>query len=95
MVLVFYALQTLLVFPGSSGRGNAAAQVAAPAGAELISLTTPDGQQVKALFGPVPATSADELRPTILYFYGNGMSLSACVDQFEAFRRLGAERARS
>ncbi len=92
IVTVFYFLQTRLVFPGSWTHRGAAVRVIAPAGAELISLTTPDGQQVKALFGPaLPAsTNSAEVRPTILYFYGNGMSLAACVDQFEAFRRLGA-----
>jgi uncharacterized protein len=94
IVLVFYLLQTTLVFPGSWGQGSAAAKVNVPNDAELISLTTPDGQQVKALFGaalPASVTSAAQTRrPTILYFYGNGMSLSACVDQFQAFRRLGA-----
>jgi uncharacterized protein len=93
IVLVFYALQTMLVFPGSWGQGSAGAQVIAPAGTELISLTTPDGQQIKALFGPAlasPGAPTGKSRPTILYFYGNGMSLAACVDQAQAFRRLGA-----
>jgi len=92
VVLVFYFLQTLLVFPGSWGQGSPGAQVNVPHDAELISLTTPDGQQVKALFGTALAgqsAPASKSRPTILYFYGNGMSLSACVDQFQAFRRLG------
>jgi len=94
LVLVFYFLQTSLVFPGSWGQGRPDAQFDVPAGAELISLTTPDGPQVKALFGPAlpaPGASANQARrPTILYFYGNGMELSACVEQFQAFRRLGA-----
>jgi fermentation-respiration switch protein FrsA (DUF1100 family) len=93
LVTVFYFLQTALIFPGSWGQGSANANVIVPHDAELISLTTPDGQQIKALFGTAlpaaNASAANARRPTILYFYGNGMSLSACVNQFDAFRRLG------
>ncbi|HEX4147657.1 MAG TPA: alpha/beta fold hydrolase, partial [Pirellulales bacterium] len=92
-VAVFYFFQTALIFPGSWGQGSAAAKFIVPTDAELISLTTPDGKPIKALFGTaLPAagvSSKNARRPTILYFYGNGMSLSACVNQFNAFLRLG------
>jgi hypothetical protein len=92
VIAVFYWLQNVMIFPGSLSQGHTS--VKPPPGAELVRLPTPEGEVV-ALFGP--ALTAQGLprpdaatRPTVLYFYGNGMSLAKCVDQFTAFRRLGA-----
>jgi hypothetical protein len=95
-VLVFYSFQTTLIFPGSWKQGTAGAQITQPpAGAELIELKSPDGQPIKALFAAAlhpdgtPRTDA-AARPTILYFYGNGMALSDTLGQIADMRRLGA-----
>ena len=96
VVIVFYNLQTTLIFPGSWKQGTAGAQIMQPpAGAELIELRAPDDQPIKALFAtalhadgtPRPAAAG---RPTILYFYGNGMALSDALGQIDDMRRLGA-----
>jgi hypothetical protein len=95
-VMVFYNLQTSLIFPGSWNQGTADVRIArAPAAAELVELKTADGEPIKALFAR--ALDADgsarpdaQRRPTILYFYGNGMSLAVTLEQIEDMRRLGA-----
>jgi hypothetical protein len=57
-------------------------------------LRTADGHPVIALFGT--ALTADgaprpdaAMRPTILYFYGNGDCIQTSLQQFHDFRRLG------
>jgi fermentation-respiration switch protein FrsA (DUF1100 family) len=95
LVVFFFAIQTRLIFSGSETQGKPEAVVRPPPGAELVELTTARGDRVFALFGkalapdgsPLPDASA---RPTILYFYGNAMSLSDASDEFGRFRRLGA-----
>jgi len=95
VVVVFYALQTRLIFPGSETQGKPEAVVRPPQDAELATLTTARGDRVVALFGkaltpegsPRPDASAC---PTILYFYGNAMCLRDASDEFGRFRRLGA-----
>jgi pimeloyl-ACP methyl ester carboxylesterase len=95
VVLVFYGLQTKLIFPGSVGQGQLAAQIKNAGDAELVELSTADGHKVTALFGRAlrrgGASREDaQTRPTILYFYGNGMSLVNVAQEFAAFRQLGA-----
>lgn len=96
VVIVFYSLQTAMIFPGSWKQGAAGSQITRPpAGAELIDLKTPGGYMVKALFAPaLHATGTPRpdaaARPTILYFYGNGMALADALGQIEDMRRLGA-----
>jgi pimeloyl-ACP methyl ester carboxylesterase len=95
IVAVLAALQTRLIFPGAATQGKPTSVVAAEPGCELVALTTRDGTNVKALFGPAltpagrPRADAAS-RPTILYFYGNGMYLKAALPEFDDFRRLGA-----
>jgi len=89
------SLQTSVIFPGHSTQGQPEAQLNPPPGSELIGLRTSRGERIVALFGaaltpeglPHPSASA---RPTILFFYGNAMCLSKSMDEFEGFRRLGA-----
>ena len=95
VVVVFYAIQTKLIFTGSETQGRAEAVVRPPPGTELVALTTAKGDRVFALFGkalnpdgsPRPDASS---RPTLLYFYGNAMSLNDASEEFGRFRRLGA-----
>ncbi|HEX4148012.1 MAG TPA: alpha/beta hydrolase [Pirellulales bacterium] len=94
--MVFYALQTTLIFPGSWKQGTEGSRISQPPeGAKLVDLETAGAQPVKALFAR--ALRADgtlwpetDRRPTILYFYGNGMQLAAALVQIEDMRRLGA-----
>jgi fermentation-respiration switch protein FrsA (DUF1100 family) len=93
---VLYALQTRFIFPGSDTQGDPMAEVRPGPGAELVTLTTAGGERVVALFGtalnPDGSPHPDAAKcPTVLFFYGNGMCLSATADHlFEMFRRLGA-----
>ena len=93
---VFFAWQTAMIFPGAETQGTPAAQVdPIPPGSELVTLRAANGERVVSLFGPALASDgrprADAARrPTILFFYGNGMCLADCLGQFEAFRHLGA-----
>lgn len=89
--------QERIIFPGSSSQGKAKANVTAPAGTELVTLKTRSGDRIVALFGP--ALTDDGLRvrpdaakrPTLLYFYGNGMWLREMIpDDFNRYRALGA-----
>jgi pimeloyl-ACP methyl ester carboxylesterase len=95
IVVVLFAIQTRLIFPGSETQGKPEAVVPTPPDAELVTLTTARGDRVVALFGkalspdgsPRPDASAC---PTLLYFYGNAMCLRDASDEFGRFRRLGA-----
>ena len=65
------------------------------ADAELVTLSTANGDRVVALFGPALTREGEphpeaSRRPTLLYFYGNGMCLNDTLEQFDHFRRLGA-----
>jgi uncharacterized protein len=95
LVLVLYALQTRLIFPGSATQNTPEAEFQTPRGVERVALTTRKGEQVVAVFGPaltrqgMPHPDA-ATRPTLLYFYGNGMHLARAVEwELNAFRRLG------
>jgi len=94
VVIVFYALQTKLIFPGAVTQGLPEARVVPPPGARLVELDA-GGQRVVALFGgaldEAGRAAADAYdRPTILFFYGNGMCLADTLEEFEVFRKLGA-----
>lgn len=96
--IVLYALQNWMIFPGAATQGKPEADVRAGHGQELVRLPTSTGDTIAVLFGgaltPQGLPHPDAVRrPTILFFYGNGMSLSACFDQFTQFRRLGANVA--
>lgn len=88
-------LQDRLIFPGRVTQGTRGADVQPSEGAKLLNLSTRDGQRVVALFGAAltpdgrPRPDA-QTRPTLLYFYGNGMCLADALPEFAAFRRLGA-----
>jgi fermentation-respiration switch protein FrsA (DUF1100 family) len=95
LIAVLYTLQTAIIFPGASTKGDPAAIVSPSPGAELVRLTTARGERVVALFGPalnrdgMPRADAAHC-PTILFFYGNAMCLRASEGLFGDFRRLGA-----
>jgi uncharacterized protein len=95
LVILLYAFQSRLIFPGAATQGTPGAEVVPPPGAELLALKTATGDRVAALFGP--ALTADgsphpdaHRRPTFVYFYGNGMCLRDAAEyDLEPFRRLG------
>jgi pimeloyl-ACP methyl ester carboxylesterase len=95
VVAIFFFLQTRLIFPGSQTQGSPDAVVKAPPGTELVELTTSRGDRVFGLFGKAlepdgsPRPDASSC-PTILYFYGNAMTLGDTSNEFGKFRRLGA-----
>jgi len=79
---VISSLETQIVFPGSSSRGQPDAVVRPMAGCDLLTLHAPDGTKIVALFGNAPTLGAAAAKPALLYFYGNGMechSVSAHV----------------
>lgn len=95
LIVVFAAIQDNLIFPGRASQGRPEAAVTPPPGAEMVTLRGADGGRIVALFGPAlnadgtPHAEAGK-RPTLLFFYGNGMHLATSLDLFESFRRLGA-----
>ncbi|MCC2671158.1 MAG: Dienelactone hydrolase family protein, partial [Armatimonadetes bacterium] len=71
------------------------ATVRAAPGSELVSLRTSSGETIAALYGPALSEAGEPVAdprkaPTLLYFYGNGTCLKTAQDQFEQFRRAGA-----
>jgi len=94
VVAVLYSLQTQIIFPGASTKGQPSAEVRPRPGTELIRLKTKHGERVVALFGPALLADGrpDHLaveRPTMIYFYGNAMCLHDAAFDLEQFRRLG------
>jgi fermentation-respiration switch protein FrsA (DUF1100 family) len=87
-------LQTQMIFPGAATQGHPDAIVRPVDGGEIVHLTAKTGETVAALFAPAltpqgrPHPDAKH-RPTILYFYGNGMCMASCVDEVARFRRRG------
>ena len=93
-VLAFLG-QNWLLFPAHKSQGTVRAQFKAEPGTRKLSLKTRDGTPIAALFGP--AVLADgkldphpELRPTILYFYGNGGAVAWSWNELWTFRQLDA-----
>ena len=94
LVIVFYALQTSMIFPGASSQGQAHTNVRPILGSQVLSLRASTGEKVAAMYGAAlqrdgkPYPDAAQ-QPTILFFYGNGMSMSDCISLFLDFRQLG------
>lgn len=95
LCIVFYFLQTRLIFPGASTQGTPAAVYSPPADVQRLTLTTASGISIAAIFAP--ALTADgqphpdaSHRPTLIYFYGNAMCLrDAAQLELGFYRRLG------
>jgi hypothetical protein len=86
---VISPLETQIVFPGSSSRGQFDAVVRPMAGCNLIALHAPDGTRIVALFGNAPTLGAAAAKPALLYFYGNGTCMAYSCDVFNRLRGLG------
>ena len=95
LALVLALLQTQLIFPGAASQGTREAVIdPVRLDAELVTLTTPAGEKVVAIFGraldPSGRPRADaNSRPTLLHFYGNGMCMADSEIEFMQFRRRG------
>jgi pimeloyl-ACP methyl ester carboxylesterase len=94
VILVFSALQSWMIFPGAATQGHPDAVVGRSDEYELVELKSPAGQRIAAVFGkalgPGGTTHPDAAhQPTIVWFYGNGMCMANCMDEFERLRRLG------
>jgi uncharacterized protein len=80
------------VFPGAYFRDHHLEKP--PAGGELVRLVTRTGTEAVAFFAPAEtaygASHPDAAgRPTIAFFYGNGMVLADTADIIDGFRREG------
>lgn len=99
LAVIMFFLQDWMIFPGASSQGKPEANVRMMMpDQQLLRLPTRTGQTIAVMFGPAllpngsPHPTAAS-RPTILYFYGNAMCISACSDEFAIFRRLGVNVA--
>src|SRR4051794_9609496 len=87
-----------MIFPGASTKGIPEAVVRPAADQTLVRLATSTNETIALLYAPAllpdgsPHPNAAH-RPTILYFYGNAMTISGCYDELHHFRRLGANVA--
>jgi pimeloyl-ACP methyl ester carboxylesterase len=89
-----YLAQRRLIFPGSLAPA-AVTRIVPPTGAEPLALKTTDGSPLAGLFVRAfdkydkPVDDPRE-HSTILYFYGNGSSVSSSMFEIDLFRRCGA-----
>ncbi len=95
VAVVIYALQSWLIFPGHATQGTKLAIVPRGADYELLELKTSDGTKIAAVFGKALSSdgailSDSATRPTMLFFYGNGMCMADFMGEFRKFRKLGA-----
>lgn len=93
-LLVLDLLQSKLIFPGAETQGHPSAKFAPPEGSELVHLRTKAGEHVVALYGTALDERGNPLpdarqRPSLIFFYGNGMCLADTLYEFARFRRLG------
>lgn len=85
LILVFSQLQESLLFPGTrtQGTADAALRPSPDTGEKVLKIEAADGTKLAGLFAParLPTGAADPdaaSRPTLLFFYGNGMSAADC-----------------
>lgn len=88
-------LQEQIIFPGKSSQGQNWATIPPSEDREVVLLDTSTGDKVAVLFGkainPDSSPRADApARPTLVIFYGNGMTLSDLVGLSRDWRKLGA-----
>jgi pimeloyl-ACP methyl ester carboxylesterase len=95
VAIVLYALQNWMIFPGHSTQGQKLAVVPRGADYELLDLQTKSGERVVAVFGKALDENGNarpdaSSRPTLVFFYGNGMCLADFMGELRKFRKLGA-----
>jgi len=94
VLLVLFELQDHLIFPGSATQGQRDAMLAGSEGLQLLSLRSPDGVPIAAIFGKALGPDGTQLpgasdRPTVVFLYGNGACMAYCTDIFQIIRKLG------
>lgn len=88
--------QESLIFPGHGmTQGEARAQIRPVADSELVTLKIATGETITVLFGkPMNIDGSiypdSDTRPTVVFFYGNAMSLSDCIGFCRTWRKMGA-----
>jgi pimeloyl-ACP methyl ester carboxylesterase len=82
-------IEIQIVFPGSRDQGQPDTQITPAAGRELLTLQSADGTKIAAVFTRSPASTPEHPRPTVIFFYGNGMCMADSLPNFERFRALG------
>lgn len=92
--VVLYLVQDKMTFPAAALQGTPATHVTPGPGESLVMLSAADGHPIAALWGPAltpngqPRDDAPD-RLTVLYFYGNGESITYVDWLFQALRRTG------
>jgi hypothetical protein len=87
-----FLIQDWMIFPGHGTQNSAEARIQPTADCELVHLKTADGTPVVGLFGAARLGSGvapGGRQPAAIYFYGNAMSASGCMDEFDHLRGLG------
>jgi uncharacterized protein len=92
--LMLYFLQKKIIFPGAASQGLHEAIYHPNPDEELLTLRAKDGTPIAAIFAkallpdghPLPDSSHC---PTLLYFYGNGLTIADSSSELDRFRRLG------
>ena len=92
--LTLYFLQASIAFPGTRWQGTPQSRIFLERGTQLVHLQLPDKTPIAALFAPAVDPSFHplpdpRLRPTFLYFYGNGSAVAGSRDEVDRFRELG------
>ncbi|HTW94006.1 MAG TPA: hypothetical protein VMD30_04370, partial [Tepidisphaeraceae bacterium] len=92
---IMFFLQTTIIYPGSWTQGQTETVLPASIRQDVIRLRGRDGVSIVGLFGGAQSEDGQAMEdtshcPTIIYFYGNGSCLADSTQQFEDFRRLGA-----
>ncbi|HSV13344.1 MAG TPA: alpha/beta fold hydrolase [Tepidisphaeraceae bacterium] len=95
LCVLTYCCQDWLMFPAHAYQGTPQAKIRLERDSEQVQLTTAHGDSVVAIFGrallPDGSPHPDAAhRPTLLYFYGNGGAIAWSMNEFDHFRRLGA-----
>jgi fermentation-respiration switch protein FrsA (DUF1100 family) len=96
--VVIFALQNWMLFPGHSTQGTPDATVRPFGSTEVVHLKSAIGDDIAMLYAP--ALSPDGTahpdaihRPTILFFYGNGMCMAYTLDIVRRLQRMGVNVA--
>ncbi|HEY7089341.1 MAG TPA: alpha/beta hydrolase [Tepidisphaeraceae bacterium] len=93
--LVLSMFQEWLIFPGQSTQGRRDAIVPPMRNSDLVQLDTSHGDRITILFGKAMTAEGQiredsSTRPSIIFFYGNAMSLADAVGFCLEWRKLGA-----
>jgi pimeloyl-ACP methyl ester carboxylesterase len=94
IVEVRASLESKFIYPGASSQGRPDAIVPPSGDYTLAPLQTRDGTRIIAQFGPALDPRGERsldpgMRPTVIFFYGNGACLASMGEEFNVFRRLG------